>query len=320
MASPAFVVDAQETRDNRYFRVPNEFAENQHAFIPAERALALIIFREASIVKNGKRQTDINGTAKISDQYWHDCTGLEPRMLENAVRGLKAKGLEVTGRGTKAVYRWNWTRWTEAMRSRPNPAAYDPNRKERDARRAAQNVHPDCATGCAKIRECKASESSMNTGTPFLVTNIAQPVAQTVNEAWALTIAAVAVFFPLAAIKFILRLLQVVRGVFPKVTDHELATAIRRAYIPSQYSEVLFLRTVPNMIATMHRERKKASGSPAPGQNPEDLETAKKILRAVESGDEEKRSSSERWSEQDIEWARETLHLASSGSGGSGAS
>jgi hypothetical protein len=257
MASPAFVVDAQETRDTRYFRVPNEFAENQHAFIPAERALALIIFREASVVKNGKRQTDINGTAKISDQYWHDCTGLEPRMLENAVRGLKAKGLEVTGRGTKAVYRWNWTRWTEAMRSRPNPAAYDPNRKERDAKRAAQNIHPDCATGCAKLRECKPAESGTNTATPFLVTNIAQPVAQTPEQAaekrWAKTLAAMRADFASVGLDLLMKLLAVVWAIAgcEDVSDYILAESVKAAYVESRgrwHSAILLLTHVPNVL------------------------------------------------------------------------
>lgn len=267
MASPAFVADVRETR---YFKVPNEFAENQAAFIPAERALALILFREASVLKNGKRITDLNGTATISDQYWHDCTGLEPRMLENAVRGLKQKGLEVAGRGVKAVYRWNWTRWDEAMKSKPNPAAYDPNRKERDAKRESQKVHPDCATGCAKLRECQSNEGSTNEKTPFLVTNIAQPVAQTVQEAtekaWALTLGALHSFFPMIAIMFLSRLLQVVRAIWPDVTDMELAEAVGMAFKPGQHSPGLFLFSVPEALLLMRRKKKELATQP-PGEN-----------------------------------------------------
>ncbi len=249
MPSPAFASDLRETR---YFKVPNEFAENQSAFIPAERALALLIFREATVEKNGKKITDLNGTARISDQYWHDCTGLEPRMLENAVRGLKQKGLEVAGRGSKAVYRWNWPRWTEAMRSVPNPTAYDPKRKERDAKRAAQNVHPDCATGCAKLREC---QQSTNQSTPFLVTNIAQPVAQTPQEVteqrWLKTLAAMRDGFASAGVELLLKLLTVIWVIAGNVSDYVLSEAVKTAYVESRgrwNSPILLITHVPNVL------------------------------------------------------------------------
>lgn len=287
MASPAFVADVRETR---YFKVPNEFAENQHAFIPAERALALILFREASVLKNGKRITDLNGTATISDQYWHDCTGLEPRMLENAVRGLKQKGLEVAGRGTKAVYRWNWTRWDEAMRAKPNPAAYDPNRKERDAKRAAQNVHPDCATGCAKLRECQAKESCTNPATPFLVPNIAQPVAQTpqqvTEQRWVKTLAAMRDGFASAGYELLLKLLAVIWSIagLENVSDYILAEAVKTAYVESRgrwHSPILLVTHVPNVLKGW-----RAKGQPMDDTGEDDI--PREVIKPKAAGAHEK--------------------------------
>ena len=173
MAAPSEAPVVQRTE--KYFRVPNEFAEHQHAFIPAERALALIIWRDA---RNARGFTDMNGTAQISDQQWMEWTGLKPRMKELAIRGLKEKGLEVNGEGQKAKFSWNWNRWNNAFRDRPEPSAYDPKRKERDAAAAAKRVHPDCATGCAKLREAAAKNGGSNQASALLVMPVAQPVAR----------------------------------------------------------------------------------------------------------------------------------------------
>ena len=173
MAAPSEAPVVQRTE--KYFRVPNEFAQHQHAFIPAERALALIIWRTA---ENAKGFTDLNGTAQISDAQWTEWTGLKPRMKELAARGLREKGLEVNGEGQKAKYSWNWNRWNNAFRDMPEPSAYDPKRKERDAAASAKRVHPDCATGCAKLREAQVKNGGSNQISPVLVMPVAQPVAR----------------------------------------------------------------------------------------------------------------------------------------------
>lgn len=258
MATPAF---GPQLRTTHFFKVPNEFAENQAAFIPAERALALIIWRESSIEKNGKRITDLNGSTVISDARWTEWTGLQPRMKELAVKGLAAKGLEVSGKGDKAQFSWNWERWTQAMREKPRQSVYDPNREARDKAREArvgQKIHEEChATGCAKLRECSGDKTA---STPFLVTKIAQPVAQiagtveqVTEKAWASTLAALYSFFPLIGLLFLERLLTVVRAIFPDVSDGELARAVRMAYTSGQKTEGLFLYRVPSALRLLRR-------------------------------------------------------------------
>ena len=261
MASPAF--RQSEPRTEKYFKVPNEFAENQHAFIPAERALALIIWRDA---RNTKGFTDMNGTAQVSDQQWTDWTGLKPRMKELAIRGLKDKGLEVNGEGSKAKFSWNWNRWSNAFIDRPEPSNYDPKRKERDAKAAASRVHPDCATGCARLREMAAKDGGSNQATPLLVMPVAQPVAQVVSKPasqkpgslaekevkWALTLAAMRTQFASVGVDLLVRLLAVlVSFVKLNLSDYVLAEAVKEAYADSRgrwNSPILLLKTVPEVL------------------------------------------------------------------------
>jgi len=274
MAAPSEAPVIQ--RSEKYFRVPNEFAENQAAFIPAERALALIIFRDA---RNVKGFTDLNGTAQISDQQWTDWTGLKPRMKELAVRGLRDKGLEVNGEGQRAKYSWNWNRWNQAFITRPERSNYDPKRKERDAKNAGK-VHPDCATGCAKLREL---QGSTNQETPFLVTTIAQPVTQTplqvLDVKWAKTLAAMRTDFASAGVGLLIRLLAVlVSFVKLNLSDYVLAEAVKTAYAESHgrwNSPVLLLKTVPDVLAGW-----KAKGQPM--DDPGDDETLPRVWKKPE--------------------------------------
>ena len=262
MAAPSEAPTIQRTE--KYFRVPNEFAEHQHAFIPAERALALIVWRDA---RNAKGFTDLNGTALISDAQWTEWTGLKPRMKELAVRGLREKGLEVNGEGQKAKYSWNWNRWNNAFRDKPEPSAYDPKRKERDAAAAAKKVHPDCATGCAKLREMAAQNGGSNQPSPLLVMPVAQPVARApIPEApkpkpgslaekeitWRLTLAAMRTQFASAGVDLLVRLLAVlVSFVKLGLSDYVLAEAVKEAYADSRgrwHSPILLLQTVPEVL------------------------------------------------------------------------
>lgn len=256
MAAPASAVFAP--REDKYFRVPNEFAENQAAFIPAERALALLLFRDA---RDSRGFTDLNGTAKISDERWFQVTGLKPRMMELAVRGLEAKGLEVSrkSKNAPAAYSWNWNKWNSAFRN-IEPSNYDPKRKERDAVAAAKRVHPDCATGCAKLREFQEQSGTGESKTPFLVTSIAQPVAQTpqqhnetTEQKWAKTMAAMRAISLDVGLALLMRILAVIAS-FGQVADGVLAAAIRNAgkYQSSglqKIGPVLLVKIVPNVLA-----------------------------------------------------------------------
>src|SRR6202789_3122278 len=259
MASPALI-----TRPTAGFvQVPSSFVENQDCFIPAERALALTLFRR---VTDEKGHTNLRGTATISDRTWEKWTGLQPRMKQLAIKGLREKGLMVEGRGDTAKFSWNWDNWNEALSS-PRPSNYDPKRKERDAKAAANRVHPDCATGCAKLREMAAQNGGANTTNPLLVMPVAQPVARTpILEApkprpgslaekevtWALTLAAMRTQFASAGIDLLVRLLAVlVSFVKLNLSDYVLAEAVKEAYADSRgrwNSPILLLKTVPEVL------------------------------------------------------------------------
>ena len=258
MASPALI-----TRPTAGFvQVPSSFVENQHCFIPAERALALTLFRR---VTDEKGHTNLKGTATISDRTWEKWTGLQPRMKELAIKGLREKGLMVEGRGDTAKFSWNWDNWNEALSS-PRPSNYDPKRKERDAAAAAKKVHPDCATGCAKLREMAAKNGGSNQPSALLVMPVAQPVAQVISKpsgpkpgslaekevTWALTLAAMRTQFASAGVDLLVRLLAVlVSFVKLGLSDYVLAEAVKEAYADSRgrwNSPILLVKTVPEVL------------------------------------------------------------------------
>ena len=247
----------------KFTRVPNAFIENQHLFkLPASRALALITFRS--------EQDQARWHGKITDAHWESWTGLGVRAKELACKELAGFGLETEGRGDKTTFSWNWDRWQEAIRDK-HQGEYDPKRKDREAKavtaKPGANVHEECAgQGCAMLRagNCPGTnESIVNDTKPaslLFLTPIAQPVTQTVEQAaekaWALTLATLCSFFPLIGAAFLMRLLQVVRGVFPSITDQELAAAIGEAFFPEQFSHKAFLISVPNAILRMRRKKK----------------------------------------------------------------
>lgn len=270
MATPA--LQTRPVTEN-YTRVPNSFIQNQHLFkLPASRALALIAFRV---------EQDSKWHGRITDAHWHTWTGLSPRAKELASTELKGFGLEVSGRGDKvAKYSWNWDRWHEAIQTK-HQGEYDPKRAEREKRaviaKEGAKVHEECHDhGCAMLREGSCPGSSDNSTADavmgskpksgLFLTSITQPVAQTVEEAtekaWAASMAALQSFFPILKVIFLIRLLQIVRGYFPTITDQELAEAIHAAFVPQQFSPKLFLSSVPNAIARLRREKKSLELSP----------------------------------------------------------
>lgn len=256
-----------------FFQVPHSFAENQAALIPAERAVALVILRNC---EDERKFTSMNGTTRrpISDASWEAWTGYSPRQVEYAIKGLREKGLEVIGKGGTAKYSWNWERWHDHFRS-PRPLkSPNPKPKEREAKQGAK-VHEECHDhGCAMLRagNCPSSTGESVSGAKhesgLFLTTFAQSTAQTVKQPteklWAETMAVLCSFFPLITVKFLMRLLQVVRGVFPSITDSELAAAVRIAFVPQQFSAKLFLLSVPNAIARLRREQKAAEEQKPP--------------------------------------------------------
>jgi hypothetical protein len=310
MASPALI-----TRPTAGFvQVPSSFVENQHCFIPAERALALTLFRR---VTDEKGHTNLKGTATISDRTWEKWTGLQPRMKELAIKGLREKGLMVEGRGDTAKFSWNWDNWNEALSS-PRPSNYDPKRKERDAAAAAKKVHPDCATGCAKLREAAAQNGGSNQKTPLLVMPVAQPVTRTMAAAtegnWPKTMLAmrdISCDVGLALLKLILTAISI----FGAVADGVLAAAVRNAgkYQSDRlgkYGVGLLVKVIPNILQTWKAKGMRLDVEPDEGKSPADerqrtldILNAKKILADIAA----ERQVDPPYNEADIQWANDVL-------------
>lgn len=265
MASPA--IFSNQAVSAGYTKVPNSFIEHQYLFkLPASHALALMVFR---------RQNNTGESRTISDLHWEKWTGLKARQKDYAIKELQPYGLTVDGRGDTAKFSWDWDQWTEALKTKP-AVEYDPKRKEREEREAARpKVHPDCEGGCMRLKECGTTGTN-NKESPFLVTNIAQPVAQTVEQAseraWALTLAALRSFFPLIELIFLSRLINIVRGHFTNISDAELAEAVRIAYVPTQKSAGLFLWRVPLALKLIRRRAKVEQTTPLMLRAPADAE------------------------------------------------
>ena len=178
-----------------------------------------------------------------------------------------------------------------------------------------------------------AKDGGSNQRSALLVMPVAQPVAQVAPKpagpkpgslaekevTWALTLAAMRTQFASAGVDLLVRLLAVLVS-FVKVglSDYVLAEAVKEAYADSRgrwKSPILLLKTVPEVLKGWKAkgqpmddtgEAQTAALSP-PKPTKKDIKQARDIIRDVESGEEETRRPSERWSEQDIEWAREVL-------------
>lgn len=277
MAAPSF---SSRAVTNGYFKVPNSFAENQAALIPAERALALIFFRRAG---------DFNGSTTVSDRVWQSWTGLAPRQKEYALAGLKHKGMKVDGRGDLAKLTWSFGDWQSYLRAVPSKVEkFDPKRVERDQK--AAEMHEECAEhGCAMLRNGNCpdvKESKTALFLPTITHQGAQTVEKAVEEAWLLTMAKLRSFFPLIAMPFLMLLLVAVRKTFADVTDIELARAVEISFKPGQETEGLFLQTVPEAVAALRRgtpiDEKTGSPLPVTRVAHQGAQTRKKKPRAID--------------------------------------
>jgi hypothetical protein len=122
-----------------WVELPVSLVENQALLTPAELRFALIVLRRPD-------QT-------VSDANWQRWTGLDPRSKENAVRGLRAKCVQVNGRGNAAKYRFDGTLWPKFVTESARGAALKARTAGRgvDAKKGAK-VHPHCReTGCALL-------------------------------------------------------------------------------------------------------------------------------------------------------------------------
>ncbi len=234
-----------------YFSCPNSLAENQALPTPAERALALIVFRR-------------DPGSPISDEHWTRWTGLEPRSKQYAIAGLRKKGLEVQGEGDKAKYTFHRHHWDSFVRTAER------EEKPRTTGRAVAaapgaKVHPECrAHGCSRLHVLAAPVDSIISG------DLAQPVARSASpnepveahrvppssggkdshsneERARANLGALRSAFPIAAVvSFVLLLLAAIRRRspgLPQPTDDELAAAVEYAWSlrkRTQRSEALF--------------------------------------------------------------------------------
>lgn len=241
-----------------YAVIPNSLIENQVNLTRAELALALIVLRRGGA----------SDPITVSDRNWESWTGLSPRNKEYAISGLKAKGLEVDGRGDQARFRWARNTWEHYVRHAERTKPRTAGRVQSVPAAPGARVHPSCRdTGCAML-SCSppAGENSGNGLSLVPATSIAQPVAQVVAAAWVQTLEAVRQFFPLVGVAFLVRLVAMVRALFCDIQDQELAAAVRYAYYQKagfQKYEGLFLFTVPEAIAALRKLPPKAETPPA---------------------------------------------------------
>jgi len=300
MASPA----PSRIPTNGWSKIPNSFIENQHIFTPAEFSFALIVFR-----KGGE-----SSSVMVTDRNWESWTGRNSRMKEYAIKGLRAKGFEVEGRGNTAKYKFRRAQWEEFVSHSERSKAHTPGRPVGVTPKAGAKIHPACReNGCAMMaREADGKQLTLvsaiqiaqpvaqqdynppasgpqssqgeNGSSRAIATRIAQPVAQihdTAEQVWKSTLATLREFFPMVGVVFLARLIAQVCAIFSAVTDQELAAAVAYAWQQKnrksvvQYSEGLFLLTVPAALAALRRAPK-----PPPGK---DLaEGAARLLERVE--------------------------------------
>lgn len=237
-----------------YAVIPNSIIENQVNLTRAELALALIVLRRGGA----------SDPITVSDRNWESWTGLSPRNKEYAISGLKAKGLEVDGRGDQARFKWTRNTWENYVRHAERSKPHTAGRVQSVPAKAGSRVHPSCRdTGCAMLSCSPPATRENGTGLSLVpATAIAQPVAQVVAAAWAQTLEAVRNFFPLVNVAFLVRLVAMVRALFLDIDDTELAKAVNYAYSQKagfQKYEGLFLFTVPEAIAALRKHPPKTA-------------------------------------------------------------
>ena len=129
---------------------------------PAERCLVLIVCRR--------------GENTVSDKHWEEWTGLKPTIKDNAIRGLKEKGLVVRGRGDRAKFYFERDKWDAWVRTRPrHERARTVGRSKSVTAKTGMQIHQECQSrGCARLCEPQVI--------PFPATQNERPVVQTLPD------------------------------------------------------------------------------------------------------------------------------------------
>jgi hypothetical protein len=143
-----------------YFHLPNSLAENQGLMTPVELAFVLIVCRR--------------GENTVSDRNWEDWTGKDARSKRNAIRGLKEKGLHVSGHGDRAKFYFERDRWDSYVKSKPrHMRARTIGRKKSVRTEPGMQVHQECRErGCQRL-------CTPETLIPFPATEVWKPVSKT---------------------------------------------------------------------------------------------------------------------------------------------
>jgi hypothetical protein len=132
--------------------IPNSVIENLSLMTHAEICFALIALR---VQPNPSPRNTNPRPPAISDSTWTKWTGLTSKTKDNAIRGLRNKGLEVTGEGQKALYRFDRTNWDSWVKCRPREEKAHTEAKRVDPK-PKQQIHPECRdNGCQKLCDSK---------------------------------------------------------------------------------------------------------------------------------------------------------------------
>jgi hypothetical protein len=236
---------------SHFTRVPNSIIQFNGMLPPAELRLALI-----ALCRPG---------STISDQVWKEWTGLDKRIKDMAVKGLREKGLNVQGRGDKATYSFERETWETWTRSRPrHERGRTKGRSKSVTAKPGMQIHQECRErGCGRLCESQVI--------PFPATKDAQRVAQTETpppktsppkgpyslEDFPKTITAIRQYYPHASSSFVLKLIDSSLAKLSSCSDEQLAALIHEAKTrkPHQETEGLFLLTVPELVTAVAEGR-----------------------------------------------------------------
>ena len=280
--------------------IPNSFIENLALVTHAEACMVMIVCRR--------------GENTVSDRHWEDWTGLKARIKDNAIRGLKEKGLTVRGRGDSAKYYFERDKWDSWVRSRPRrERARTAGRSASVTAKLGMQIHQECRErGCGRLCEPQVI--------PFPATPVEQPVAQerraedqikaksvpgvstrppeSPPKKFPQSLGAVQTFFPHVEPEFIDKLRARCDRKVKQYTDTQLAQAINKAMKRTQTSDGLFLDTVPGHLAVILSTRSDLT---------ETQKRELKMARMILEGRQVDSSNPIEWTPDAIEQAREIL-------------
>jgi len=163
--SPARFGPQSETRSatQGFALIPNSILENLGAFPPCELYLVLILNRRGTrLVGNSVEEQECTVT---DDGIWKAWTGLDRRMKNRAINGLKQKGcLVVSGHGSKATFKFDRNGWENWVKKQPltERRAKTITRVKPVAAKPKQQIHPECREhGCQKLCEVPSCETQV---------------------------------------------------------------------------------------------------------------------------------------------------------------